>query len=132
MKLLHCALWLLLLVGLVSAAAEDKKGPTKEALVGRWQVTQPKDIDWMSMEFTKDGKCRWKLGKEDEDVIAYTYALDGDRLTLTEDRDEAVIIKRKATIKKLTSDMIELDVEGVSDDGKPKTLSYKLKRVEKK
>jgi hypothetical protein len=75
---------------------------------------------------------RWSLGKKDEDVLAYTYALDGDRLTLTEDRDEALVIKRTATIKKLTSDVMELDVDGVSDDGKPKTLSYKLKRVEKK
>ena len=132
MRFLGIMLGVVVAASVIGAGAAQEKKPTKEALVGRWQFTEPKDIDFMSMEFTKDGKCRWKLGKKDGEEIEYTYALDGDRLTLTEDRHEGTIIVRHATIKKLTSDVMALDLKGVSDDGKPKTLSYKLKRVEKK
>ncbi len=102
--------------------------PTPPTVVGRWQVIEPKETN-LSMEFTGDGK--YTFGSASEPILAgWSYAIEGDRLTLTESHDGTAFVKN-GKIVKLSADELELELQGVSEDGKLKMYGYKLKRIGK-
>jgi uncharacterized protein (TIGR03066 family) len=124
MKLLRTSWVAVILLGVTGAApAEDKKVPAEEAIVGRWQGTDPKDC---SMEFTKDGKHRITFGKHEQE---WGYTLKGGKVKFQMTSD-SLVLTREATIKKVTATELEI-VLHLGSAGKPDDRTFKLKRAEK-
>jgi uncharacterized protein (TIGR03066 family) len=127
--ILTIAAALLLAAGAAAQAAKDKKAAEidPDKLVGKWG---PVGADKKLMakapveEFTSDGKYYLGAGagKKGDPKLEGTYALDGDKLTITLKGAPGVpgeVIKR--TIKKLT------DTELVSVENKRTTTHKKVK-----
>jgi uncharacterized protein (TIGR03066 family) len=125
MKLLRTSWAVVMLLGVAGAArADDKKVPAEEAIVGRWQGTDPKDC---SMEFTKDGKHQITIGKNEQE---WGYTLKGDKVKF-EMKIDSLVLTREATVKKLTATELEIVLHLTSVDGKPEDRTFKLKRSDK-
>jgi len=99
MRILGILLSMALVVILIGAgSAQEKKATNKEMIVGVWEPTKlpdgvPLHTTWMTIEFKKDGKL-WFFTKQtlinkDDGANNWveTYAVDGDKITITRKRD---------------------------------------------
>ena len=91
-----------------SARAEDKTGK----LVGKWEAAKGDIPAGSTAEFTKDGKVKVVIKREDRKVTHEgTYKLEGDTLKLTEKRDGKERTQ-SFKIKTLTDKELVLDDRG--------------------
>ena len=113
-------------IGLLGGArAAEKADATKDKLVGSWEVVKADEGALpigSVVEFGKDGKAKVTAKRGDkESTIEGSYALDGEKLSVTLKHDDKES-KHALTIKKLTA------TEFVSENEKGKTAEFKRKK----
>jgi uncharacterized protein (TIGR03066 family) len=122
MNKLSLGLAALLIAGLCTAQAADKKDDVKEKIVGVWIPVKDNGIKINSVEFTKDAKLKVSIeidGKEQK--LEGTYKVDDEGVKFEIKDPDGNEHKDTLKVKKLT------DKELVTENGKGDTTEFKKK-----
>jgi uncharacterized protein (TIGR03066 family) len=107
----------LVLLGCMALAIAGCGGSNKDKIIGTWTgkiVDGPKKNGEMTIEFSKDGKCKSTVKEGDQELPPKegTYIVDGDKLT-TIHMQENHEVKQTVTIQTLTDkDLVVKDEQG--------------------
>jgi uncharacterized protein (TIGR03066 family) len=122
MKMLRIGLAAVLLLGVSTARADDKKDLDKDRLVGVWEVTKGESLPvGTTAEFTKDGKLKIVIKDKGQTItIEGTYKIDGQAFKSTlkfGDKENTELIKVPTLTDK---ELVLVDEKGQKDTFKKK------------